>query len=56
METVAIIDYTESLNQIIESLNSNYVLMQEIKNNIDIFNFLILSSIAIMLGLLLVKD
>lgn len=56
METVTIIDYTESLNQIIESLNSNYVLMQEIKNSMDIFNFLILSSIAIILGLLLVKD
>lgn len=56
METVTIIDYTESLNQIIESLNTNYAVMQEIRNSIHIFNFLILSSIAIILGLLLVKD
>jgi len=56
MESVTIIDYTESLSQIIEKLNSNYLIMQEIKNSMDIFNFLILSSIAIILGLFLVKD
>lgn len=50
------IDYSESLSQIINVINTQNLVIQELKSNIDIFNFLIISSIAIILGILFVKD
>ncbi|WP_313343614.1 hypothetical protein [Sedimentibacter sp.] len=56
MEELILIDYTSSLNQIIDIISNQQSVIEELSNNINIFNFLILSSIAIILGLLLVKD
>lgn len=51
-----IIDYSESISEIIHNLSVNNALLTKMNSTLEIFTFLMLSSIAIIVGILLVKD
>jgi hypothetical protein len=55
MEEITI-DYTTQLNQIYELINNQNILIQNIESSLQVFTFLMVSSIAIILGIMLVKD
>lgn len=56
METIQYIDYTATLNQIVEVLNNQQNTIVKLENNLQIFSILLITAVCMILGMLIVKE